>query len=98
MFPKPSRLFFMIALAAIAVLLVAFYAVREIRGPFLPQAVDENFFTAVIVALLGLFLWNRKIWSDEKKAAAIKAEEEKAAEGGASSEGGDAGKGGDVAG
>jgi hypothetical protein len=67
---KPPKMFFNLALAACAVVLVAFYAVREVRGPFLPQVIDENFFTGFIVVLMGLFLWNRKLRSDERNAAA----------------------------
>jgi len=72
---KPSKRFFYIALVSLAVILIAFYAAREIFGPFAPEVIDENFFTAIIVALMGLFLWNRRIWSDEKKAEALKAAE-----------------------
>lgn len=67
---KPPKMFFNLALAACAVVLVAFYAIREVRGPFLPQVIDENFFTGFIVVLMGLFLWNRKLRSDERNAAA----------------------------
>jgi hypothetical protein len=88
---NPSKRFFYIALAALAVLIVAFYAIREARGPFLPPVIDENFFTGVIVVLMGLFLWNRRIWSEGKRAEALEAERKAAAEGGAESRDGGSG-------
>jgi hypothetical protein len=79
---KPSKRFFYAALAVLAAILVGFTAAREIWGSFLPSVIDENLYNGVIVAVLGLFLWNRKIRSDEAKEAAIeearKAEEAKA--------------------
>jgi hypothetical protein len=85
---RPSKRSFYTALAALAAILVGFTAAREIWGAFLPPIIDENLYNGVIVAVLGLFLWNRKIRSDEakelaleeaRKAEAEKAEAEKAA-------------------
>jgi hypothetical protein len=80
---KPSKRFFYAALGVLAAVLVGFTLLRELRGPFLPQVIDENLYNGVIVAVLGLFLWNRKIRSDEAKEAALeeakKAEAEQAA-------------------
>jgi hypothetical protein len=68
---KPTKLFFTLALAACAVILVAFYTIREARGSFLPQVIDENFFTGFIVVIMGLFLWSRRVRNEEGKAAAL---------------------------
>lgn len=71
---KPPRTFFYIALAFLAAILIAFYAIRLKIGQFAPDVIDRNFFNGVILIALGISLWNRKIWSDEKRAAAEAAE------------------------
>ncbi len=76
---KPPRKFFFIVLASLALILVAFYAVRWKIGQFAPDFIDKNLFNGVILVALGMSLWNRRIWSEEKRAAAEAIE--KAAEG-----------------
>jgi len=76
---RPPRRFFYIVLASLALILVAYYAIRWKIGQFAPDFIDKNFFNGVILAALGMSLWNRKIWSDDKRAAAEAAE--KAAQG-----------------
>ena len=67
---KPPRKFFFIVLAILALVLVAFYAIRWKIGQFAPDFIDKNLFNGVIIVALGMSVWNRKIWSDEKRAAA----------------------------
>jgi hypothetical protein len=68
---KPRH--FSIALACLAAILVGYAILRGFLGPFLPKIIDENLPNAVIVAALGIFLYNRKLRADEAKAAADEA-------------------------
>jgi phage tail protein X len=77
---KPGKKFFLIVLACLAAILVAFALLRMKFGPFLPKVIDDSLPDVVMFAAVGVLLWNRKILGDEKKAdAARKLEEEKAA-------------------
>lgn len=64
---KPTRLLLTVLLAVVAFVLITFYTIRWIFGQFLPDVIDKNFFSVVILAVLGVSLWNRKIWMEEKK-------------------------------
>ncbi len=69
---KPSKRFFLIAVAAILVVFVAYGILRMKFGPLLPTVIDKNLPDALIFICVGMMLWNRKLRSDEGKAAADK--------------------------
>jgi hypothetical protein len=87
---KPSKRFFYAALGVLAAVLVGFTLARELRGPFLPPKIDENLYNGVIVAVLGLFLWNRQIRNQEAKEAALEEERKAEAEKTAAADGSEA--------
>jgi hypothetical protein len=64
---KPTRLLLNILLAVLAFVLISFYTIRWKFGQFLPDVIDKNFFSVVVLAVLGVSLWNRRIWMEEKK-------------------------------
>jgi hypothetical protein len=64
---KPSRQLFYVVLAVLALLLVAFYGLRWKFGQFAPDFIDKNVFNIVVVAALGVSIWNRRIWMEEKR-------------------------------
>jgi len=77
---KPTKNFFTIILGSLVVILLAFGLLRMKFGPFLPATIDKNLPDAVIVAAIGIMLWNRKILADEKKAEEARKKEEEEAE------------------
>jgi len=83
---------FSIALACLAAILATYAILRGFLGPFLPKAIDDNLPNAVIIAALGIFLFNRKLRADEAKAAAAEvktaADATRIAEEGTDAEGG----------
>ena len=85
---KPSKRIFLIGLGVLAALLLLYGILRWRFGPFLPAAVDKNLPDAIMFAAVGVMLWNRKIRSDEEKAAAFaKAERKRLADEAAESAG-----------
>jgi hypothetical protein len=66
---KPSKNFFTILLGALVVILLAFGILRMKFGQFLPDVIDKNLPDAVIIAAIGIMLWNRQILNQEKKEA-----------------------------
>jgi hypothetical protein len=85
---KPSKKAFMITLIALVVILIGYGLVRMAWGPLLPETIDKNLPDALIVIAVGIMLWNRKIATEEKRAAEAAKEAEKlaASQGAASSE------------
>ncbi len=67
---KPSRRFFLVGLGSLAGFLVIYGLLRWKFGPFLPEPIDKNLPDFVMVAAVGVMLWNRKILKDEAKAEA----------------------------
>ena len=78
---KPTKKVFTIMLLALVVILVAYGLARMKFGPFLPDRIDRGVPDGIIVAAIGIMLWNRQILAQEKKEAEArkKAEEEAAA-------------------
>jgi hypothetical protein len=80
----PSKKIFQIGLGVLAGILLLYGGLRWKFGAFLPPAVDKNLPDVIMMAAVGVMLWNRKLRKDEDKArAAAEAErkrlEEKAA-------------------
>lgn len=94
---KPDKNFFTILLGVLTVVLLIFGILRWKLGQFLPDVIDKNLPDAVIVAAVGIMLWNRQILNQEKKEAEArkKAEEDAAAAKLAESEGAEGESGGD---
>jgi hypothetical protein len=76
---KPDKKFFTIILGVLVVVLLVFGALRWKLGQFLPDVIDKNLPDAVIVAAVGVMLWNRQILNQEKKEALAKKAAEEAA-------------------
>jgi hypothetical protein len=76
---KITRKTLLIITAAIGGILIVYSAVRMIlKRDLLPPEYEKWFMDGIIFAALGIFMYNRKMARDEKKAreAAAKAEEE----------------------
>lgn len=91
---KPDKKFFTILLGCLVVILIVFGVLRMKLGAFLPAVIDKNLPDAVIVAAIGIMLWNRQILNQEKREAEArkKAEEEAAAAGRGDPAAGEAGE------
>jgi hypothetical protein len=79
---KPSKKHFTILLGSLVFILLLFGGLRWKFGQFLPDLIDKNLPDAVIIAAVGVMLWNRQILNQEKK----EAEAKKAAEAAAAAE------------
>jgi hypothetical protein len=79
---KPTKKHFTIMLGSLVVILLAFGLLRLKFGQFLPDTIDKNLPDAVIIAAVGIMLWNRQILKEQKK----EEEARKAAEAAAAAE------------
>jgi hypothetical protein len=68
----PSKKIFLIGLGVLAGILLVYGLLRWKFGPFLPPTIDKNLPDFIMFCAVGVMLWNRKIRSDEDKAAAEK--------------------------
>jgi hypothetical protein len=62
--------------AGLGILLIAYSLVRHFAGLKVPEKIERYFMDGVIFAALALFMYNRKLASDERKAREA-AEQEK---------------------
>ena len=69
---KPSRRMFTIALAILAGVLLSYGLLRLKFGVFLPPTIDQNLPDAIVIAAVGILLWNRKLRGDAEKAEAAR--------------------------
>jgi xanthine/uracil permease len=79
---KITRKWLLIITASLGVLLIGYSLVKQFFKFEMPEKFEKHFTEGVVIAALGLFMYNRKLASDEKKAReaeeaeALKAEEE----------------------
>jgi uncharacterized membrane protein SirB2 len=64
---KISRKTLLIITAGLGVLLIVYTLIRQFTGFHFSETFEKNFFDVIIFAALGMFLYNRKLASDEKK-------------------------------
>jgi hypothetical protein len=76
---KPNKKHFTILLGSLVFILLLFGGLRWKFGQFLPDLIDKNLPDAVIIAAVGVMLWNRQILNQEKKEAEAKKAAEAAA-------------------
>jgi ABC-type protease/lipase transport system fused ATPase/permease subunit len=64
---KITRKTLLIITAGLGVFLIVFSLIRQFTGLRLGETFEKNLFDTVLFIALGLFLYNRKLASDEKK-------------------------------
>jgi putative Mn2+ efflux pump MntP len=64
---KISRKTLLIITAALGAFLILYTLLRQFTGFHLSETFEKNLFDVIIFIALGLFLYNRKLASDEKK-------------------------------
>ena len=64
---KITRKTLLIITAGLGVFLIVFSLIRQFTGLRLGETFEKNLFDTVLFAALGLFLYNRKLASDERK-------------------------------
>jgi hypothetical protein len=77
---KLSRKTLLLITAGLGVLLVAYSLVRHFAGLKVDEKLERYFMDGVIFAALALFLYNRKLASDERKAREAAEQEQLRAE------------------
>lgn len=65
--------------AGLGVFMILYTLVRHFTGFTFGEGTEKTIFDGIFIAAIALFAWNRKMLSDERKAAAARAEEEKRA-------------------
>ena len=75
---KVTRKMLLWIIVALGVLIIAYGLIRQFTGFGLSEDMEKYFMDGVIIAALGLFMYNRKMLRDERMAreAALRAEEE----------------------
>ena len=63
--------------AALGILIILYSLLKQFIGFELDEAMEKYFFDIVFIAALGLFIYNRKMASDERKAKEAAEEEER---------------------
>jgi len=76
---KITRNKLLIITASLGFFLIAYGVFRYFTGIGLSEGIEKYMFDIIIFGALGLFLYNRKMVSDEKKARAAKEEAERLA-------------------
>lgn len=76
---KIKRKHLMIVTASLGILLIVYSLIRQFTGISLPEGIEKYFMEVIIIAALGLFMYNRKLARDEKAAAEAAAREAEAA-------------------
>ena len=66
--------------AALGVLIIVYSLIRQFTGFGLSEAGEKYLIDGVVIAALGLFLYNRKMAKDEKRAKEAELEAERKAE------------------
>ena len=69
----------MIITAGLGVFIIAYSLIREFTGIGLSEAQEKYMMDIIFFGALGLFVYNRKMASDERKAKAAAEEEERRA-------------------
>jgi membrane-bound ClpP family serine protease len=64
---KITRKMLLIITAGLGVFLIVYSLIRQFTGLRLSETFEKNLFDTVLFVALGLFLYNRKLSSDEKK-------------------------------
>ena len=79
---KIARKTLLIITASLGILIILYSVVRHLAGIGLPPKLENYFMDVIIIAALGLFMYNRKLARDERLAreAAARAAEETAAQ------------------
>ena len=78
---KIKRKHLLVVTASLGILLIAYSVFRQFTGISLPDDLERYFMDVIIIAALGLFMYNRKMARDErlaKETAAREAEEAEA--------------------
>ncbi|GAB1484703.1 hypothetical protein MASR2M78_35210 [Treponema sp.] len=73
---KIKRSWLMATTASIGVFMILYTLARQFLGFNLGEKFEKNFFDFIFIAAIALLVLNRKIANDEKKEAALAAEEE----------------------
>jgi hypothetical protein len=66
---KISRSWLLGITAGLGVLMIVYSLLRQFAGLNLGEKFERFFFDTIFMAAIALFLWNRKIATDERKAA-----------------------------
>jgi hypothetical protein len=62
----------LIVTGGLGIFLIVYSLIRYFTGLHLSEAIEKNLFDTIVFIALGLFLYNRKLASDEKKAREAK--------------------------
>lgn len=73
---KISRSWLLGITAGLGVLMIVYSLLRQFAGLNLGEKFERFFFDTIFMAAIALFLWNRKIAADERKAAEQKRKNE----------------------
>jgi cytoskeletal protein RodZ len=73
---KPSKKLFTIALVALAGILILVGVLSMIDRALIPAVIVKDLSNGVVIAAIGIMIWNRKVVGDEKKAAAERKRQE----------------------
>lgn len=66
---KINRSVLLAVTAALGVLLIGYALAKQFVGFSLDEKLEKTFFDGIFIAAIALFLYNRKLAADEKKAA-----------------------------
>ncbi len=66
---KLKRSWLLALTAALGVLLIAYALLRQFAGFSLDPKLEKTFFDGIFIAAVALFVYNRKLAADEKKAS-----------------------------
>ena len=83
---KVTRKMLLVITAFLGVLIIVYSLVRQFFGIGLGEKTEKYIFDFIIIAALGLFMYNRKLARDERQAREAAAEEERRALSGGSQE------------
>ena len=83
---KVTRKMLLIITASLGVLIIVYGLVRQFFGIGLSEKPEKYFFEVIVIAALGLFMYNRKMARDERQAKEAAAETERRALSGDSQE------------
>ena len=72
---KIARKTLLIITASLGILIILYSVVRHLAGIGLPPKLENYFMDVIIIAALGLFMYNRKLARDERLAREAAAQE-----------------------
>jgi len=74
---KITRKTLLLITAGLGVFIIVYSLIREFAGIGLNEAQEKYMMDIIFIGALGLFMYNRKMASDEKKAKAAEEEEQR---------------------